>query len=319
MRQSLVSRGSLRLFLAFFAIYVLWGSTYLAIRVAVSAVPPLFAAGVRFAIAGTALFLWVRLRGGAAPTRLEWWNLSILATLMFLIAYSGLFWAEQTVPSGVASLIVATVPMWTAVLEICVFKRQRMQWTLVAVIALGVAGVAVLALDRRVTGVNAFACLAILASDLAWSLGTVLTTRLALPSSKMLGAGAQMMIGGGMLLICSLAIGEMPPWPHVSMATAAAIAYLIVAGSLIAFTAYQWLLTQLPATKVTSYAYVNPVVALAIGHWLGGEAINAKTIVGSIMILASTVALLRGRTYLTRFPNEQSQASARLPGQVESA
>src|SRR5438067_1620955 len=127
-RRSVIIPERLRLWLAFFAIYVLWGSTYLAIRVAVASVPPLFAAGVRFAIAGLVLYAWSRLRGTPSPSRVEWRNLSVLGVLMFLVAYSGLFWAEKSLPSGTASMLVATIPVWTAVLDIWIFKRHRMHW-----------------------------------------------------------------------------------------------------------------------------------------------------------------------------------------------
>jgi drug/metabolite transporter (DMT)-like permease len=149
-----------------------------------------------------------------------------------------------------------------------------------------------MALDAR-SGANALACVVVLCSDFAWSLGTVLTPTLALPRSKALSAGAQMMLGGLMLLACSVLARELPPWPHVSLRAAAALAYLIVAGSLIAFTAYQWLLGHVRATIVTSYAYVNPVVAILIGYWLGHEAMTVRIVVGSALALSSVVALVR--------------------------
>jgi drug/metabolite transporter (DMT)-like permease len=286
----------LRVALAFFAIYVLWGSTYLAIRVAVASVPPLLAAGIRFVIAGTALYLWCRVRGTPHPSRREWRNLTILGALMFLLAYSGLFWAEKSLPSGVASVLVATIPVWTALLEVVVLKRRQLRWTLAVAIVLGLGGVATLAFDpSSAHDVNLLPCLAILGSEIAWSVGTIATTMMALPQSKPISAGAQMLTGGAMLMLSSLAIGEWSPRPHVSATAAAAIAYLIVAGSLVAFTAYQWLLTEMPTITVTSYAYVNPVIALMIGYWLGGETIDLRTVVGSTLILASTTALLRYR------------------------
>ena len=293
---ALMKAHHVRVLLAFFAIYVLWGSTYLAIRVAVESVPPLFAAGIRFVIAGTVLYAWSRVRGAPKPSPGEWRNLSILGALMFLASYSGLFWAEKSLPSGIASVLVATIPVWTALLEIFVFKRQQLRWTLGIAIILGLGGVVTLALDSPSRGgINLLPCLAILASEIAWSLGTIATTMMTLPTSKLTSAGAQMMIGGAMLLLFSGAVGEMSPAPHFSVAAAMAIAYLIVAGSLIAFTSYQWLLTQRPTTIVTSYAYVNPVVALMIGHWLGHEAINARNALGSTLVLASTVALIKSR------------------------
>jgi drug/metabolite transporter (DMT)-like permease len=296
MARSVATPRRIQILAAFFAIYVLWGSTYLAIRVAVHSVPPLFAAGLRFLIAGGALYAWTRLRGSRPPSRLEWRNLCILGALMFLIAYSALFWAEKSLPSGIASVLVATVPVWTAVLEIFVFRRQQRRWTFLAAIVLGLLGVAILSLDSTGGNANVLACLAVVSSSVAWAFGTILTTTLALPPSKTMSAGAEMMTGGAMLLLGSAILGEIPPWPHVSAAAAGAIAYLIVAGSLIAFTAYQWLLTQMPTTTVTSYAYVNPVIAIIIGYWLGAERIGPRTLMGALLVLASTIAVVRAPT-----------------------
>ncbi len=306
-----MKRHTLQLCLAFFAVYVVWGSTYLAIRIAVGTVPPLFAAGIRFAIAGVVLFGWSQLRGAPAPSTLEWRNLTILGALMFLASYSGLFWAERTLPSGIASVLVATIPVWTALLEIVVFKRQRLHWTLGVAIALGLGGVVMLALDSTSVGsVNLLPCLAILASEIAWSLGTIVTTMVKLPESKATSAGAQMLTGGVMLIALSALMREIPPLPHISTTAWIAIAYLIVAGSLVAFTAFQWLLTQVPTTVVTSYAYVNPVIALMIGHFFGGEVISARAIAGSALVLVSTGALLKGRSRSAALRPLKSQLSS---------
>ncbi len=234
-----LSGHRVRLVLAFFAIYVLWGSTYLAIRVAVETVPPLFAAGVRFAVAGTVLYVSARIRGAVGPSRPQWRNLTILGALMFLLTYSGLFWAEKSVASGIASVLVASVPLWTALLEMFVFKREPPCWTTLGAVVLGLGGVATLALDPGGGRINLLACLVVAASQIAWSLGTALTTTMTLPRSHLVTSGGQMMAGGAML-----------------------------------------------------HAYVNPVVALLIGHELGGEPIGARTIVGGVLVLASTIALL---------------------------
>jgi drug/metabolite transporter (DMT)-like permease len=288
-----VSGHRTRIVLAFFAIYVLWGSTFLAIRIAVRTVPPLFAAGIRFLAAGGILYGWATLRGVAAPSAPQWRNLALLGVLMFLLPYGGLFWAEKTIPSGVASVLVATLPLWTALFEMFVFGREPARATTLGAIALGLAGVIVLTRDPVGGGVSLLAVLAIVVSEVAWALGTSLITTMSLPKSHVVTAAAQMAIGGAMLLASSAALGEVPPLPAISLEAAAAIGYQLVAGSLIAFTAYQWLLTQMPPTKVTSYAYVNPVVALVIGHTLGEEPVGARTIAGSLLVLVSTVALLR--------------------------
>jgi drug/metabolite transporter (DMT)-like permease len=281
--------------LAFFAIYIVWGSTYLAIRIVVETVPPLFAAGVRFTIAGAALYLWCRVRGVPRPPRLQWRNLAVLGALMFLATYSGLFWAEKTVPSGIAAVLVATMPVWMALLSIVILKREKLSWQLGAAICLGFTGVAVLALHSGIGQLHLLACLAILGSEIAWAIGTVTSKTMALPQSKFMSAGGQMLTGGIMLLAFSALAGEMRTAPHISLRAAMGIAYLIVAGSLIAFTAYVWLLGRMPATTVSSYAYVNPVVALAIGHWLGQEALGLRTILGAALVLGSVLLIMKSQ------------------------
>jgi len=284
---------AVRVFVAFAAIYVLWGSTYLAIRVAVATVPPLFAAGVRFTIAGSLLYLWSRLRGAPAPSSNEWRNLWTLGALMFLAAYSALFWAEKTVPSGVASVLVATIPVWTALFERSILKVKSSNWHMGTAIAAGLTGVAVLAIRPQGGPVSVMACLAITGGEISWSLGTVLSQRMKLPRSKVLSAGAQMLMGGFLLLTCSWLIGEMHPFPQISLRAMAAISYLIIAGSILSFTAYVWLLGRMPATKVASYAYVSPVIALVIGWWLGGETLGLRTVIGTCLVLGSVVLILR--------------------------
>lgn len=294
------SRWGVPMLFSFFAIYFIWGSTYLAIRVVVETVPPLFAAGVRFAIAGLALFVWSRLRGISAPSRLEWRNLAILGATMFLLAYGGLFWAEKTVPSGIASVLVATIPVWTALFEIFVFRRETLRLPLMIAILTGLIGVVTLAGASGTGHLNLLACLAVLGAEISWSFGTVLSKGMQLPASKIMSAGCQMLLGGGMLLLASALAGEMHPWPRISPRAGLALAYLIVAGSLIAFTAYMWLLGRLPATQVASYAYVNPVIALAIGYWLAGEALTARTLLGTALVLASVFLLLGDFSRKTR-------------------
>ncbi len=277
---------------AFGAIYFVWGSTYLAIRVLVATVPPLYAAGLRFLIAGLFLYLWSRLRGVPSPSRMEWRNLSALGVLMFLIAYGGLFWAEKTMPSGIASLLVATIPVWTAIFEIFVFKKDKLGWPVIVSIVLGLAGVALLASRTGAHGLALLPCLAILAAQISWSLGTVLSKNFTLPSHKSMSAAGQMITGGCFLLIASGCAGELHPWPHLNRQAALALLYLIVAGSILAFTAYTWLLGRMSATKVSSYAYVNPVIALAIGYWFGGEALSLQIFIGAALVLASVLLLL---------------------------
>jgi drug/metabolite transporter (DMT)-like permease len=290
------SRLGAGIVLAFLAIYVLWGSTFFAIRVAVETVPPFLAAGIRFFLAGFVLYGWSRARGGRNPTALEWRNLAILGALLFLIPYSGLFWAEKTVPSGIASVLVATIPISTALLQVFVLRKEQFRWSLLASLCLGFAGVGVLALDSGPGHASIAACSVILLCSTSWAIGTVIAKEAVLPDSKVTSAGAQMVIGGALLLLLSMLAGEWHPLPHISLPAAGAIAYLIVAGSIVAFTAYLWLLGRMPATTVTSYAYVNPVVALLLGHFLGNEKLAARTLAGAALVLASVLLITKKRS-----------------------
>ena len=257
----------LRVFLAFAAIYVLWGSTYLAIRIAVQQVPPLFAAGSRFFLAGTLLYAAMRFYGRPRPSGKEWGSLVAIGSLMFVITYGAVFWAEQYVPSGFTSVLEATLPLITIALEVFVFRQQRFRWSLLVAIVVGFVGVLLL-LMHNAQHVALLPCIAILGGGTAWSLGAVLTRALPLPKSKGITAGAEMMFGGAILLILSALFGEMHPFPHLSGKAVGALIYLVIAGSLLGFSAFVWLLGRMPATRVASHAYINPVVAVALGYFL---------------------------------------------------
>src|SRR6202034_1329874 len=209
------SKIDLRVYLAFAAIYVLWGSTYLAIRIAVQEVPPLFAAGTRFFIAGTLLYAVMRFCGRPRPTGKEWGSLLSIGSLMFVVTYGAVFWAEQYVPSGFTSVLEATLPLITIGLEVFVFRQQRFRWSLLLPIATGFGGVLLLLLHNA-QHVAILPCVAILGGGTAWSLGAVLTRSMVLPKSKGITAGAEMLFGGAILLILSALSGEMHPFPHIS-------------------------------------------------------------------------------------------------------
>jgi drug/metabolite transporter (DMT)-like permease len=283
----------IRVLLAFFAIYVLWGTTFLAIRIAVQEVPPLFAAGIRFFVAGVLLYGFMRFRGQPAPTRAQWRSLAVLGLLMFVAEYGPLFWAEKYVPSGIASVLEATLPLITLVIETLVLRQQRFHWRLLASTLLGFCGVGVLLLHGGEQHFGVLPCVAILAGATAWSLGSVLNRSLDLPDSRPLTAGAAMLLGGGMLLALSASFGEMHPLPHVSMRAAWALLYLIVCGSLLGYTAFVWLLARMPATRISSHAYVNPVVAVALGYFVAGEIITTRTLIGTALVLLSVFLILR--------------------------
>jgi drug/metabolite transporter (DMT)-like permease len=280
-----------RLALAFFAIYVLWGGTFLAIRVAVLQIPPLFTAGLRFFVAGSVLYSFMRLRGEKSPSPLEWRSIGIIALFMFVVTYGPLFWAVQYVPSGITSVIEATLPITTLALEVFVFRQQPFHLGMLGSVTLGFAGVALLLFK----GGNApiLPCLVILASGVAWSTGAVLTRSMPLPRSRPLTSGGSMLLGGIVLLALSGLSGEANPLPYIPLRAGIALVYLILAGSLIAFTSYVWLLGRMPATRVASHAYVNPIVAIALGYFVAGEQLTLRDILASLLILLSVFLILR--------------------------
>jgi drug/metabolite transporter (DMT)-like permease len=244
-------------------------------------------------LAGIILYGWMRLRGAVRPTRLQWRNLAIMGVLMFVVDYGPLFWAEKYVPSGIAAVLAATVPLMTIAFEMLVFRMQPFRWSLIGAVLLGFCGVGVLLLPDPHQHLPLLPCIAILVGTAGWCLGTVLSRRMVLPESRPVTSGAAMMIGGVVLLALSGGFGELHPWPHISRNAALAIAYLITCGSLLAFTAYVWLLGRMPASKVSSYAYVNPVVAVALGYFAMGEPITAHSIAGAALVLVSVFLILR--------------------------
>lgn len=280
-----------RVALAFAAIYVLWGGTFLAIRIAVLQLPPFFASGVRFFIAGAVLYSFRRLRGDPSPTLEEWRSIGLTALCLFVATYASLFWAEQFVPSGVASVLEATLPITAMVLEVFLFRQQPFRWRMGAAVLLGFLGVAWL-LIRNQHHFPLLPCLVILGSGVAWSLGGVLTRSMKRPRSAPLTAGGQMMLGGVVLLVLAQATGELTALPHLTLSAAAALLYLIVAGSLLGFTAYVWLLARMPLTQVASHAYVNPMVALLLAYFVAGETLTPDMLAASALVIASVVLIL---------------------------
>src|SRR5579863_3261726 len=283
----------IRMVMAFFAIYFLWGTTFLAIRIAVEELPPLFAAGARFFIAGIVLLGFMLAKGEARPSGRQWRNLLVMSLLMFVAEYGPLFWAEKYVPSGVVSVLAATIPIITLVLEMLVLRQQKWSVALAGATVLGFGGVGVLLLPGGTQHFPVLPCFAILCGCTTWSLGTVLSRSMDLPKARPVTAGATMMLGGGLLLLISAGIGEMHPFPHVSLRAAMAVLYLIVFGSLLGFTAFVWLLAHIPATRVASHAYVNPIVAVALGYFAAGEPVTVRTLGGAALVLISVFMILR--------------------------
>ena len=282
--------------LAFSIVYFVWGSTFLAIRVGVREVPPFLLAAMRFLLAGVILYLWMRARGTASPSKLEWTSASLLAVLIFVFDYGLLFWAEQRVPSGIAAVMLATIPVFMVLSEILFLGTQRLTLRLAFALLIGIGGVAILvsrSLNFGEVPINTSGAIALVAAAISWSVASALTKKLPLPSSKVMSSAAQMLSGGVLLALASGILGEFRGFhlQAVSRGAWIALAYLVIAGSLVAFTAYVWLIYHESPTKVGTYAYVNPVVAVALGYFVGGESIGTRTILGTLLVLVSVILM----------------------------
>ena len=285
-----------KVLLAFSIIYFVWGSTFLAIRVGVREVPPFLLAAMRFLIAGLALYVWTRAKGTRSPAPREWRSATLLAVLIFVLDYGLLFWAEKRVPSGVAAVMMATIPVFMALSEILILRTQRLSARLAIALLIGVGGVAVLVSRTLSFGEvpidRAGAC-ALIVAAISWSVASALTRKLPLPEAKSMSSAAQMVAGGALLAVTAGVLGEFRGFRFAAVSRGAwfALAYLIVAGSMVAFTAYVWLIHHESPTRVGTYAYVNPVVAVLVGYFLGGEAMGPRTIIGTALVLVSVVVI----------------------------
>ncbi len=289
-------RPTWKTLLAFAIIYFVWGSTFLAIRVGVREVPPFLLAAMRFLIAGLVLYGWMNARGERSPTRRQWLSASLLAFLIFVLDYGLLFWAEQRVPSGIAAVMMATIPVFMALSEIIFLRTQRLTARLAFALLVGVGGVAVLmshSLNLGGSPIDRTGAMALIIAAVSWSTASVLTRKLPLPPSKVMSSGAQMLIGGVLLALAAGALGEFRRFhlQAVSVGAWLSLLYLIVAGSIVGFTAYVWLIHHESPTKVGTYAYVNPLVAVLVGYFLGGEALGVRTVLGTLLILISVVVI----------------------------
>jgi len=287
--------------LAYAAIYILWGGSFLAIREIVTVTPPFFSAGARFLPAGLLLVLYAQAQGGVVLSRRQWLGAALLGLVMFAGDYSCLFWAEQRLSSGIAAVIFAIIPVWIFIGEVMILRTQRMTPQSLGGVILGFVGVVALAWQSAERGPDASVAPVVvsIAGTLCWSVGTLLSRKLALPTPQTANAGWQMGVGGALLLALSVAAGESHRVPAALAAWSpkvmVSMAYLIVAASILSFTAYVWLLRHEPISRVASYAYVNPVVALVIGAVLGGERLTILQVAGSVLVIGGVFATLTGK------------------------
>jgi drug/metabolite transporter (DMT)-like permease len=290
-----LSASRARIWVALALVYVVWGSTYLGIDLAVRTIPPFPMAAARFLVAGALLYVWATRRGdrGDRPTARHWLSAFLIAVPMLAIGNAAVGWAEQTIDTGTASLIIASVPLWMALLD-RVFYARRLARTILLGLAVGFGGVALLVAPGG-SGSAGGRAIVLVFSSLAWAVGSLYSRHAPLPRRPLVGAAMQMLAGGMTLTVVSAVSGELGTVhpASISLESWLGLAYLVGAGSLLGFTAYMWLLRAAPTSLVGTYAYVNPVVAVLLGTVVLGEPLTWRTLVGGAIIVASVALIIR--------------------------
>lgn len=285
-----------QLILAFAAVYLIWGSTYLAIRIGVETIPPFFMAGIRFTVAGILLYGWMRFRGSPRPTLIQWRSATIVGFLLLVAGNGVVAWAEQTVPSALTALIVAAVPMWMALME-WTMNDIRPHPAVMIGLVVGFAGIAML-VNPGVGGASAPGFFALLGATISWAAGSLYSRKAKLPESPFLSTAMEMVAGGAMLFIVSLFMGEWSVFDagKISVHSAEAVGYLVVFGSLIGLTSYVWLLRATTSARVSTYAYINPVVAMFLGWLIAGEALTDRMVTAAAVIIGAVALIITYRS-----------------------
>lgn len=289
-----------RIIAAFAAVYIIWGSTYLAIRFAVETTPPFLMAAVRFLISGFILYGLARMRGSLRPTRSHWKHATIVGALLLVGGNGAVVWAEQTVPSGLTALIVAILPFWIVILEWVLPGHRRPTRGIIAGLIVGVIGLGILlgpAVMDQSSEMSLSGGLILILGSLSWALGSLYSKYAKMPS-PLLTTGMEMLSGGVLLLVCALILREPSNFDvrAVSTASILGLLYLTTFGSLIGFTAYIYLLEHVPASRVATYAYVNPVVAVILGWLIGHEPLTARTLIAAVVIIGAVALITTARS-----------------------
>ncbi len=286
-----------KIWTALIAVYIAWGSTYLAIRFAVETIPPFLMAGTRFLIAAILLYAWRRSAGDQNPTPRQWRS-AIIVGLLLLVGGNGIVsWAEQYVVSSIAALIVASVPIWMVIIDALRPGSLKPDWRVILGVLIGFGGIALLAgptsaasnLDRMAV----YGIPALLGASIFWAFGSVFSHHTDMPTSTLTSIAIQMFAGGVGLYLLAILTGE---WTilrisEITTRSLVSLGYLIVFGALIGFVCYAWLLRNAPLPLVSTYAYVNPVIALIVGSWLGAELLNIRTVIAAVIIVGSVILI----------------------------
>lgn len=287
----------LQVALALATVYVLWGSTYLAMAMAIETIPPFLMAGVRYLVAGGLLYGWSRWRGAARPARIHWRSAVVIGGLLLLGGNGGVVWAEQKVPSGIAALLVSMVPLWMVLLEWLRPGGGRPGWKVLTGVGLGFAGLILLVRPSAGLSIDKAGVAVLLVATLSWAWGSLHSRRVPLPESPLLATAMEMLGGGALLLLAGFATGEAGRlhFAEVTLRSSLALVYLITFGALVGFTAYVWLLRVASPVLVGTYAYVNPIVAVFLGWLILSEPITARTLVAAAVIITGVVLITLSR------------------------
>lgn len=284
-----------KIWLALLALYIVWGSTYLGIKVAIETIPPFFHASIRFLISGIILVVWQKSIGQAMPTRNQWKSAAIIGTLLLLGGNGLVSWAEQFIPSGVAALIIGSMPMFLVLAEALRPHGVKPTWRAIVGLLIGFAGIFILVGPAEISGseskLNPLGVIALLVACVTWASGSIYSKTADLPKSSLMNTGAQMLMGSVSLLIVSLVTGELNGWDinAVSLRSIYGLTYLILIGSLVGFASYGWLLQNAPISLVATYAYVNPIVAVLLGNWIGNEPLEPRIWLATGIIIGSVI------------------------------
>jgi len=285
---------------AFASIYIIWGSTYLAIRYAIETIPPFIMGGTRFLVSGALLYLWARSRGASRPTKLHWRNAIIAGGFLLLGGNGAVVWAEQFVPSGLTALLVSILPFWLVIIEWVRPPRRRPTGAVLVGLVLGFIGIIVLVGPGNVGGqgdVRPLGALVLILGSLSWAIGSFWSRDAKLPESALLTTGMEMLGGGALLIIVGAMSGELSHLDihHVSRSSTVGLVYLITFGSLLGFTSYIWLLDKVSPAHLGTYAYVNPIVAVLLGWAIAGERLSIRTGVAAAIVICAVALITSAR------------------------
>jgi drug/metabolite transporter (DMT)-like permease len=291
---------SVKLAIAFAAIYIIWGSTFLAIRFSIKTIPPFFMMGFRCLMAGGILYTWGRLRSKDRPRLTQWFTALILGILLFTVGHGTLAWSEQFLPSGIAALICATSPILITLLQTFLHRDNHLAGRVVLGLIMGLSGVALLLDPSELLGgttINPKGAIVLLVGTISWSIGAVYSKKANLPKNSMQAAGMNLLAGGGGLLLVSFFSRETVIPTSISLHSLVSLLYLIVFGSIFTFTAYFWLLRTTSPSRVATHSFVNPVVAIFVGWFAGGELINTRILIAAFLMVIGVGAIIRNQTH----------------------